>query len=81
MSTKSHNSRDGGDSGDKSSILEDMDNVNSKETPNENNLIGFKEPFYYCVEHPKVQNTRIEEIGGHLKYSKEHSQTITTVNS
>jgi len=34
--------------------------------------IGYKEPLFYCKEHPKVQNINYEEIKHHMQYSKEH---------
>lgn len=35
-------------------------------------VIGFREPFYYCKECPKVQNINHKEIKNHLLYSKVH---------
>jgi hypothetical protein len=37
--------------------------------------IGYIKPFYYCNEHPKVQNINHEEIKNHIQYSKEHQST------
>ena len=34
--------------------------------------MGYKEPFYYCKECPRVQNINHEEIKNHLLYSKVH---------
>ena len=31
--------------------------------------IGYAKPFYYCKEHPKVQNINHEEIKNHIQYS------------
>lgn len=35
--------------------------------------IGYKNPFYYCKQHPKVQNIHFDEIKRHLELSKDHS--------
>ncbi len=35
-------------------------------------LIGYREPFYYCKEHPKIQNINYESILLHLMHSKDH---------
>jgi hypothetical protein len=39
---------------------------------NMDHLIAYREPFYYCKHHPKVQNIHREEIKHHIQYSKEH---------
>jgi minichromosome maintenance replisome factor len=38
-------------------------------------MIGYTKPFYYCKEHPKVQNINHEEVKNHIQYSKEHQST------
>ena len=55
-------------------LEEEQDKDHSKETsrPNMNDLIGFRAPFYYCREHPDVENTHKEEIERHILYSKVH---------
>jgi hypothetical protein len=35
-------------------------------------MVGFREPFFYCKRHPSVQNIHKEEIERHIQYSKEH---------
>jgi hypothetical protein len=37
-----------------------------------NPMIGYKKPFFYCKECPKVQNINREEIERHILYSKDH---------
>ena len=37
-----------------------------------NPTIGYKKPFYYCKECPKVQNIHYESILHHIQYSTAH---------
>ena len=57
MSTKSNNS---GDTGDKLDIMieEDKTNDDTKENSESktDSLIGYRALFYYCKEHPDVEN-------------------------
>ncbi len=67
LNTKSNNSGDTRYTGDKFKILMDekeKDNTNTRATSNSymDNLIGYREPFYYSKEHPKVENIHIEAI-------------------
>lgn len=66
LSTKSANSGVIGDNGDISPI-----SIQDKR-------IGFKEPLYYCKQHPNVQNIHSEEMEHHIQYSKEHQQQPST---
>jgi hypothetical protein len=52
---------------DKSSGL-----VEESFTSNKYNLIGFREPFYYCKEHFDVKNINREAIEHHILYSTIH---------
>jgi hypothetical protein len=78
-STESVKSGDNGDIGDISNILveECDDKINGilGGTTNQNvdHLIIYKEPFYYCKYHPKVQNIHRDEIEHHIQYSKDHA--------
>ncbi|MGD9532202.1 MAG: AAA family ATPase [Candidatus Nitrosocosmicus sp.] len=36
--------------------------------------IGFKDPFYFCKQHPFIENIHIEEIIDHRKFSKLHTK-------
>ena len=61
MSTKSNNSGDTGDTGDKLDIMieeEDKTNDDTKENSESktDSLIGYRALFYYCKEHPDVEN-------------------------
>ncbi|WP_415311075.1 hypothetical protein [Candidatus Nitrosocosmicus sp. FF01] len=46
-------------------------NENNKNSTSNAN-IGFKYPFYYCKQHPSVENIHSEEIKRHLELSKDH---------
>lgn len=67
-----------GDTGDIFKKLEERgdDKINNilGGTTNQNvdHLIIYKKPFYYCKQHPNVQNIHLEEIEHHIQYSKEH---------
>lgn len=45
------------------------------EIPKLEPMIEYTKPFYYCKQHPKVQNINHEEIKNHIQYSKEHRST------
>jgi hypothetical protein len=47
---------------------------NTRATPNSymDNLIGYREPFYCCKEHPKVENIHREAIEQHILYYTSH---------
>jgi hypothetical protein len=57
-------------------VEEGDDKINSilGGTANQNvdHLIIYKEPFYYCIQHPHVQNIHREEIEHHIQFSREH---------
>ncbi|MGD9673850.1 MAG: AAA family ATPase [Candidatus Nitrosocosmicus sp.] len=36
--------------------------------------IGFKNPFYFCKQHPQIENIHIDEIIDHRKVSKLHTK-------
>ena len=77
MSSKPIKSGDNGDTGDIShiSIEEDdktKDDVKETKGSAMDQMIGFREPFWYCKQHPHVQNIHREEIEHHIQYSKEH---------
>jgi hypothetical protein len=77
LSTKQDASGDNGDTGDISciSIEEDdktKDDVKETEGLEPDQMIGFREPFWYCKQHPHVQNIHREEIEHHIQYSTEH---------
>lgn len=42
------------------------------ESSKNNSEIGFRDPFYFCKQHPHIQNIHIEEIVDHRKLSKLH---------
>ena len=73
VSTESIKSGDNGDISHTPIEPEDKA-IDIKENPSleTDHLIGFKKPFYYCKQHPDVQNIHREEIEHHIKYSKEH---------
>ena len=75
-SSKPIKSGDNGDTGDISriSIEEDDKTLVVKETEGSDieSMIGFREPFWYCKQHPPVQNIHREEIEHHIQYSTEH---------
>jgi hypothetical protein len=77
MSIKSNSSGDNGDTGDISciSIEESDETIDVTGTPRSDidRMIGFREPFWYCKQHPNVQNIHREEIEHHIQYSKEHA--------
>jgi hypothetical protein len=52
----------------------EKDNTNTRATPNSymDNLIGYREPFYCCKEHPKVENIHREAIEQHILYYTSH---------
>jgi hypothetical protein len=52
----------------------EKDNTNTRATSNlyNDNLIGYREPFYYSKEHPKVENIHREAIEQHILYSTSH---------
>ena len=85
LSTKTMVSGDSGDSGDNFNILEGGEKEdNSKKKDIEENspssevvdqLIGYREPFHYCIQHPRVQNIYREEIERHILYSIDHQQS------
>ena len=60
--------------------LEDNETIDHKVYDNErltedlkpHPLIGYREPFYYCKEHFKVENINYESILLHLMHSKDH---------
>jgi hypothetical protein len=64
LSTESIKSGDTGDNG----VISPMPMA----TEEDNERIGFREPLYYCKQHPRVQNIHLEEIEHHMQYSKEH---------
>jgi len=37
-------------------------------------MIGYRDTFHYCKQHPRVQNITREEIEPHILYSKDHIQ-------
>ncbi len=50
-------------------------NADTREAPSSTvvaEMIGYTEPFFYCKQHPKVQNIHKEEIERHILYSTEH---------
>ncbi len=55
-------------SGDISSIIgKEIDNTDlEKEVIPEDQLIDYKKPFYYCKQHPKIQNIYKETIEHHI---------------
>ena len=66
-----------GYTGDKLDVMieeEDKTNDDTRENSDSktDSLIGFREPFYYCKEHPKVENIYRETIEQHILYSKDH---------
>ncbi|HEY6536191.1 MAG TPA: hypothetical protein VIY08_10435 [Candidatus Nitrosocosmicus sp.] len=77
LSTKSNNSGDTRDIGDKSDVImeeEDKSNDEIKENSDSKTdiLIGYGAPYYYCREHLDVENVHKEEIERHILYSKVH---------
>ncbi|WP_458746022.1 bifunctional DNA primase/polymerase [Candidatus Nitrosocosmicus sp. T] len=52
----------------------DMFNNNVDTLLRTEHRIGYHYPFYYCKQHPKVQNIHFEEIKRHLELSRDHSQ-------
>ena len=88
LSTKSDNSGDTGHTGDKSVyVMEDTvkedddrsDGISKKCNCQDpaGHRIGHNHPFYYCIEHPKVQNIHLESIIHHLLYSTDHKKETT----
>ena len=49
-----------------------MDSPIVKTSSNQDPLIGYADPLYYCRQHPHVQNIHQEEIKHHIQYSREH---------
>jgi len=45
-------------------------NISSRLT--RDGLIGYRAPFYYCKEHPKVENIYRETIEHHILYAAVH---------
>jgi hypothetical protein len=76
LSTKTTTNGDTGHTGGKHNILieeeQDKDHSNETSSPNMDDLIGFKAPFYYCREHLDVETVHKEEIERHILYSKVH---------
>ena len=84
LSTSYNNSGDTGYIGDKSDqVMEDNDKEYDADDDSNVNKncncqdpidprIRFNHPFYYCKEHPKVQNIHLESISHHLEFSKDH---------
>lgn len=54
---------------------DDINNSKIEEILKSEPRMGYKEPFYYCKECPKIQNINPEEIKNHLLYSKVHKLT------
>ncbi len=76
-SIKSNSSGDTGHSGvipyiSKEEVDKTKDDVKETEGSETDKMIGFREPFHYCRQHPHVQNIHREEIDHHIRYSKEH---------
>jgi len=92
LSTSSNNSGETGYTGDKSDyIVEDNDkesNNRSDSTISKNcnchisadPRIGHNHPFYFCKDHPKVQNIHSETIEYHLLYQVDHRGENTVEN-
>jgi hypothetical protein len=76
LSIKHDESGNSGDNGDKSDhIVEDNDkedNTRENLDSKTDSLIGYREPFYYCKEHPSVENIYRETIEHHILYSTVH---------
>jgi len=77
LSTKSTTSGDNGDTGDKLDVMieeEDKTNDDTRENSGSktDSLIGYRAPFYYCKEHPKVVNIYRETIEHHILYAAVH---------
>jgi hypothetical protein len=58
-------------SGDKLDIIteeENKSNDDTRENPDSktDSLIGYRKPFYYCKEHPDVENIHRETIEQHI---------------
>lgn len=75
--SKSNSSGDNGDNGDISHISKEegdktKDDVRETAGSEIDHIIGFREPFYHCKQHPHVQNIHREEIEHHIQYSREH---------
>lgn len=49
-----------------------LDNSEIEENLKLEPKIGYREPYYYCKECPKVQNINPEETENHFLYSKAH---------
>ena len=65
------------DTGDKLDVMiekEDKTNDNTRENSGlkTDGLIGYRAPFYYCKEHPKVENIYRETIEQNILYSAVH---------
>jgi hypothetical protein len=56
--------------------IEEKANTNTIATSNSymDNLIRYREPLYYCKEHPKFQNINLELIEHHLLYHTDHKR-------
>jgi len=82
LSTNFNDSGDSGDSGDKSTYVIEGDDKEDDSDLNKNCnyqepvdlRIGFNYPFYFCKEHPKVQNIYLESISHHLECSTDHKK-------
>jgi hypothetical protein len=48
------------------------DNTRENLDSKTDSLIGYRAPFYYCKEHPKVENIYKETIEQHILYSIVH---------
>jgi hypothetical protein len=59
-------------------VVEDLIENNTNNTTNP--MIKKQGRFYYCRQHPKIQNIYLEVIEDHLKYSKEHLQKVSIVD-
>ncbi len=76
LSINPDTSGDNGYTGDISDILKVEEDkpvvVKETECSDFDQTIGFREPLYYCKQHPNVQNIHLEEIEHHIQYSKDH---------
>lgn len=46
--------------------------ISSNNNKSINSNVGFKDPLYYCKQHPQVMNIHLEEMEHHIQYSKGH---------
>jgi hypothetical protein len=76
-STESSNTGVNGDTGDISPIPKDNSHQDTDSIISTNPMVGYREPFYFCKQHPNVKNIHPEEIKHHLQYSKEHPKPFT----